>query len=620
MSRRLFHGQLAESMAEGDRQRAERLRLLARSLIDIVRDALQRHGMVRIHGFGTFRVVRTRARRGINPQTGEPIEIPARNRVLFRPAKALRERVEPGNSVAVPLAEPHESREARLGGSMADTPVAGGLPAPDNQRSSRYYFPDRVAAAAMAETTARVTASAHDTAPPGAGGSREANLGGVMADSPHAGRVVTTESGEVSRPAETSTRPAANEDAMTRASREARLGGGATRLPTAGGLPEEGAPDVDTSQARAAPSVREAYGPEESGSAPAQEDSTQAESAEEVDFPVFPESTTGERVEPEHEDRRPLLLLGLILLVALLLGLGWWLWPAPEPLDRVAADTAIETERTDVVVTDTPADGDQATATGSAATAEATEEPPVDAVAAAPEVTEPTPTTTEPSAEAEASAGAADTATSQSASDSTEAAETGGTSASVEAQTGAPEPAARTTVGAEDAPAGGTDEAMAEAEASQVAAAETAGSASAGTPWFSGREHTVASGDTLWDLSDRNYVNPYYWPHIWNHNESLPNPDRIEIDQILWLPALQGEPRALTAADRRSIAEGYLRLYRLWKDIGAANPQYALVGVRYFDPEVMPPELQNDPSAGRPGDALAAAFEAMLQAEFPIRR
>ena len=170
-------------------------------------------------------------------------------------------------------------------------------------------------------------------------------------------------------------------------------------------------------------------------------------------------------------------------------------------------------------------------------------------------------------------------------------------------------------------PAGTTTAQVAPETTAETAQPATTGpAAEASTPWFDGRSYSVRPGDTLWDLSDAHYVNPYYWPHIWNHNGELANPDRIEIDQVLWLPTLEGEPRSLTAADRRSIAEGYLRLYRLWRDTGAANPQYALVGVRYFDPSVLPPELKNDPAAGRPTDALAAAFAALLEAEFPHRQ
>lgn len=115
-------------------------------------------------------------------------------------------------------------------------------------------------------------------------------------------------------------------------------------------------------------------------------------------------------------------------------------------------------------------------------------------------------------------------------------------------------------------------------------------------PYFQAHGYTVRQGDTLWGLAERYYVVPYYWPHIWNHNNALADPDRIRADQMLWLPTLQGTPGALTAADRRSIAEGYLRLYRHFQASGAPNPEYALVGARYYDPSVLPPELRTTSS------------------------
>ena len=44
---------------------------------------------VTLVGFGTFSKVRREARKGRNPQTGEAIQIEARNVVKFKPAKAL---------------------------------------------------------------------------------------------------------------------------------------------------------------------------------------------------------------------------------------------------------------------------------------------------------------------------------------------------------------------------------------------------------------------------------------------------------------------------------------------------------------------------------------------------
>lgn len=48
---------------------------------------------VTLQGFGTFSVKTRQARTGRNPQTGEPIEIPASQYVSFKPGKALKESV-----------------------------------------------------------------------------------------------------------------------------------------------------------------------------------------------------------------------------------------------------------------------------------------------------------------------------------------------------------------------------------------------------------------------------------------------------------------------------------------------------------------------------------------------
>jgi LysM repeat protein len=39
--------------------------------------------------------------------------------------------------------------------------------------------------------------------------------------------------------------------------------------------------------------------------------------------------------------------------------------------------------------------------------------------------------------------------------------------------------------------------------------------------------HTVRRGDTLWDLSNRYYQNPYQWPRVWAHNPQIQNPHWI---------------------------------------------------------------------------------------------
>ena len=58
--------------------------------LDIIKGRLIRGEKVLISGFGCFRTVRRKDRKGINPQTGEPIIIPGRNAITFKPSKNLK--------------------------------------------------------------------------------------------------------------------------------------------------------------------------------------------------------------------------------------------------------------------------------------------------------------------------------------------------------------------------------------------------------------------------------------------------------------------------------------------------------------------------------------------------
>jgi DNA-binding protein HU-beta len=64
------------------------------SFMDGITKALKKkEGKVTLVGFGTFSKVRRKARKGRNPQTGEPIKIKATNVVKFRPGKKLKSAV-----------------------------------------------------------------------------------------------------------------------------------------------------------------------------------------------------------------------------------------------------------------------------------------------------------------------------------------------------------------------------------------------------------------------------------------------------------------------------------------------------------------------------------------------
>ncbi|MBF0612457.1 MAG: HU family DNA-binding protein [Magnetococcales bacterium] len=61
--------------------------------LDVIQDALIRGDRVSLIGFGAFEVTEREARPGRNPQTGEPITIPASKVLRFRAGKSLKEAV-----------------------------------------------------------------------------------------------------------------------------------------------------------------------------------------------------------------------------------------------------------------------------------------------------------------------------------------------------------------------------------------------------------------------------------------------------------------------------------------------------------------------------------------------
>lgn len=81
---------VAEIAEKNKLSKADAERIL-NSLVDIAVGTLRREGRFALAGFGSFVVSERKAREGRNPQTGEPIHIPASRTVRFRAGKALKE-------------------------------------------------------------------------------------------------------------------------------------------------------------------------------------------------------------------------------------------------------------------------------------------------------------------------------------------------------------------------------------------------------------------------------------------------------------------------------------------------------------------------------------------------
>jgi DNA-binding protein HU-beta len=63
------------------------------SFLQAVGNALKKGDAVTLVGFGSFSITKRAARKGRNPQTGQEINIPAKNVVRFKAGKGLSESV-----------------------------------------------------------------------------------------------------------------------------------------------------------------------------------------------------------------------------------------------------------------------------------------------------------------------------------------------------------------------------------------------------------------------------------------------------------------------------------------------------------------------------------------------
>jgi len=73
-------------------KRADAERALG-ALTGAIQGALAGGQKVTLVGFGTFSVQQRRARKGLNPRTGESMDIPASKNVKFKPGKAMKDAV-----------------------------------------------------------------------------------------------------------------------------------------------------------------------------------------------------------------------------------------------------------------------------------------------------------------------------------------------------------------------------------------------------------------------------------------------------------------------------------------------------------------------------------------------
>ncbi|MEQ8525254.1 HU family DNA-binding protein [Gracilimonas sp.] len=93
MSNKVTYAEIIEALSRKTGFSKQKSEAFAKALISRVKQELDETGKASITNFGSFKVKEVAERQGQNPQTGEPITIPAHKRVSFTPYKALREDV-----------------------------------------------------------------------------------------------------------------------------------------------------------------------------------------------------------------------------------------------------------------------------------------------------------------------------------------------------------------------------------------------------------------------------------------------------------------------------------------------------------------------------------------------
>jgi len=85
--------QLVEQISKTTKEQKSTVKNMVEAFIDIIGQSLKQNKTVALTGFGTFKVMKRKARVGINPATRQKMQIPARRVPKFAPGKALKDLV-----------------------------------------------------------------------------------------------------------------------------------------------------------------------------------------------------------------------------------------------------------------------------------------------------------------------------------------------------------------------------------------------------------------------------------------------------------------------------------------------------------------------------------------------
>ena len=82
--------ELVERLAKKTKESKTSCRNCLEAFMDVIGEELKKGRQIVLTGFGTFSVMKRKARTGVNPATGKKMQIPAKKVPKFKPGKSLK--------------------------------------------------------------------------------------------------------------------------------------------------------------------------------------------------------------------------------------------------------------------------------------------------------------------------------------------------------------------------------------------------------------------------------------------------------------------------------------------------------------------------------------------------
>jgi len=132
--------ELVEEVARAAELNKRDAEVIVETVFGSIVGALHKGEKVELRGFGSFRTRERGPRRGRNPKTGEPVDVPAKRVPYFKPGKELKEYFTESPATADGVAASTlANAEPAAAIENADSPTAhdgGGSPAPSTPEGS----------------------------------------------------------------------------------------------------------------------------------------------------------------------------------------------------------------------------------------------------------------------------------------------------------------------------------------------------------------------------------------------------------------------------------------------------------------------------------------------------